>query len=251
MKKKRAIVILVAALSLPLPSSAAAMDDMFAVMFRMMLVMMNVMSDAMLENTSTSDFGSASSLGFGMGSWPAMSGLSGMNPLTGVSGYPGMSPWSGLGGFPGNATGMSPWSGLGGFPGNATGMSPWSSPMSPNTWANPFASGYSPYGNGPGYGAAPGVVPSRPVSILEGRWFGQSGEVLEIRGERFRLLHGKYGITGVIRIKNNIVNLYSQQTGTVTRYTFFRNQTELVLQDGSGMLLNFSKRTGNGVAHRF
>jgi hypothetical protein len=251
MKKKRAILILVAALLLPLPSSAAAMEDMFAVMFRMMLVMMNVMSDAMLGNSNASDFGSANSFDFGMGGWPAMNGLYGMNPVTGVGSYPGMSPWSGLGGFPGNATGMSPWSGLGGFPGNATGMSPWSAPMSPNTWANPFAPDYSPYGNGPGYGAAPGGVPSRPVSLLEGRWYGQSGEVLEIRGERFRLSHGKYGITGVIRIENNIVNLYSQQTGTVTQYTFMRNQTELLLQDASGMLLNFSKRPGNGMSRRF
>jgi hypothetical protein len=229
MKKKRAILILVAALSLPLPPSAAATEDMFAVMFRMMLVMMNVMSDAMLGNTNASDFGSASSFDFGMGGWPAMNNLYGMNPVTGFGSYPGMSPWYGLGSFPGNATSMSPWS----------------APMSPNTWSNPFAPGYSPYGNGSGYGAAPGAMPSRPVSLLEGRWYGQSGEVLEIRGERFRLSHGKYGITGVIKIENNIVNLFSQQTGTVTRYTFLRNQTELVLQDASGMLLNFSKRPGN------
>jgi hypothetical protein len=55
----------------------------------------------------------------------------------------------------------------------------------------------------------------------------------------------------VIRIENNIVNLYSQQTGTVTQYTFMRNQTELLLQDASGMLLNFSKRPGNGMSRRF
>ena len=239
MKKKRAIVILVAALSLPLPSSAVAMEDMFAVMFRMMLVMMNVMSNSMLDNTNTSGFGTVNPFAAGTGGWPAMSGLYGMNPISGVSGYPGMSPWSGMNGFPGNATGMSPWS----------------SPMSPNSWANPFSSDHSTYGNGPysnaGYGARPDVMPSRPVSILEGRWFGQSGEVLEIRGERFRLLHGKYGINGVIRIENNIVNLYSQQTGTVTQYTFMRNQTELMLQDASGMLLNFSKRSGNGAAYLF
>lgn len=239
MKKKRAIVILVAALSLPLPSSAAAMEDMFAVMFRMMLVMMNVMSNSMLSNTNTSGFGTVNPFAGGAGSWPGMNGLYGMNPLTSVGSYPGMSPWSGLGGFPGSATGMSPWA----------------TPMSPNTWANPFAPGNSYYGNSPysnaGYGAAPGVMPSMPVSILEGRWYGQSGEVLEIRGERFRLVHGKYGITGVIRIEHNIVNLYSQQTGTVTRYTFIRNQTELMLQDATGMLLNFSKRPGNGAAYLF
>jgi len=231
MKKKRAILMLVAALSLPLPSSAVAAEDMFAVMFRMMLVMMNVMSDSMLGNTNNSDFGSINPFGPGMGGWPAMSGLYGMNPVSGVSNFSGMSPWSGMG------------------------MSPWSNSMTPNTWANPFTSGYTPYGNGPNssatYGRPPGAVPSMPVSLLEGRWFGQSGEVLEIRADRFRLLHGKYGITGAIRINNNIVNLYSQQTGTVTRYTFFRNQTELMLQDASGMLLNFTKRPGNGVAHRF
>jgi len=68
MKKKRAILVLVCALCLPLPSAAEGMDDMFGVMFRMMLVMMNVMSDSMLGNSS--DFGSGSPLGFGMGSWP-------------------------------------------------------------------------------------------------------------------------------------------------------------------------------------
>ena len=238
-KKKRAILILVAALSLPLPLPAAAMDDMFAVMFRMMLVMMNVMSDSMLDNTNTSDFGSINPLGFGMGSWPATSGLYGMNPVSGVSSF----------------SGMSPWSGMGNFPGYASGMSPWSNSMSPNSWANPFASDYSPYANGPyssaAYGRPPGGMPSKPVSLLEGRWFGQSGEVLEIRANRFRLKHGQYGINGVIRIENNIVNLYSQQTGTVTRYTFFRNQTELMLQDASGMLLNFSKRPGNAMSHLF
>ncbi len=239
MKKKRAILILVAALSLPMPSSALAMDDMFAVMFRMMLVMMNVMSNTMLGNTNVSDFGSAGSSGFGMAGWPAMSGMYGMNPMSGFSGYPGMSPWSGMGGFPGAATGMSPWS----------------TPMSPNTWANPFASEYPSYGHAPysntGYGAAPGAMPSTPVSLLEGRWYGQSGEVLEIRGERFRLVHGNNTITGVIRIENNIVNLFSQQTGTVTQYAFMRNQTELMLQDASGMLLNFSKLPGKGAAYLF
>ncbi|MGB5177215.1 MAG: hypothetical protein WBP44_00660 [Gammaproteobacteria bacterium] len=231
MKKKRAIVILVAALSLPLPSSAVATEDMFAVMFRMMLVMMNVMSDAMLGNTNNSDFGSVNPFAVGAGGWPAMSGLYGMNPVSGVSNFSGMSPWSGMG------------------------MSPWSNSMNPNSWANPFASDYSPYGSRPfssaGYGGPPAAMPSVPVSLLEGRWFGQSGEILEIRGDRFRLVHGKYSITGVIRIKNNIVNLFSQQTGTVTQYTFIRNQTELMLQDASGLLLNFSKRPGNGVVRRF
>ena len=241
MKKRRAIVVLVCALSLPLPSSVAAMEDIFGAMFRMMLVMMNVMSDAMLDNNNTLDFGAGSSLGLGMGSWPAMGSLNGMNPYSGVGGYPGMSPWSGLGGFPGSGTGMSPWS----------------TRMMPNSWGSPFAGGYPPYASSPysssAYGGwpGPGAARSGAVSLLDGRWFGQSGEVLEIRGDRFRLVYGKYGISGVIKIKNNIVNLYSQQTGTVTQYTFIRNQTDLVLQDSTGHVLSFSKRPINRFGRIF
>jgi hypothetical protein len=177
--------------------------------------------------------------------------FSGMNPWSGMNGFPGMSPWSGMGGFPA----MSPWSGMGGFPGYAQGMSPWSNQMMPNNWASPFASGYPPYANAPyssaGYGRQPDGRASPPVSLLDGRWFGSSGEVFEVRGDRFRLVHGRLSVTGVVRIENNIVNLYSQQTGTVTQYSFVRNQTELMLQDASGMVLNFSKRPMNNAVHIF
>jgi len=226
----------------------------------MMLVMMNVMSGAMLGNTNNSTFGTDNSFGLGMGSWPAMSGLYGMNPAYGVSsfsgvspwssgmgGYPGMSPWTGMGGYPG----MNPWTGMGGYPGYGQGMSPWANPMTSNAWANPFTSGYAPYTNAPyssaGYGGQPGGI----VSLLDGRWFGQSGEVLEVKGDRFRLVHGQLAISGTIRIDNNIVNLYSQQTGTVTQYSFIRNQTELMLQDASGEVLSFSKQPLNNAVLTF
>ena len=248
MKKKRAILILVCALCLPLPSAAEGMDDMFGVMFRMMLVMMNVMSDAMLDNSS--DFGSGSSPGFGMGSWPAMGAMSGMNPISSVSSFPGMSPWSGMSGMSG-MPGMSPWSGMGGIPGSGMGMSPWSSSMPGNTWGNPFTSGYPSSPNGPYNAAGYGTQQYRPVSLLEGRWFGYSGEVLEIRADRFRLKQGQYGINGTIKIENNIVNLYSPKTGTVSQYSFIRNQSELMLQDASGQVLSFSKRPVGGAGYVF
>jgi hypothetical protein len=251
MKKKSAIALLVCVLALPVPTPAAAMEDMFAVMFRMMLVMMNVMSDAMLGNSDNSSFGSNDSFGFGMGGWPAMNGLYGMNPVSGASSFPGMNPWSGMGGYPA----MSPWSAMGGFPGYAQGMSPWSTPMMPNALTNPFASGYPPYTNVPysssGYGWQPDRRASAPASLLDGRWYGSSGEVFEVSGDRFRLVHGQLAVTGVVKIENNIVNLYSPQTGTVTQYSFVRNQTELMLQDASGMVLNFSKRPANSAVHRF
>jgi len=247
MKKKRAILMLTCVLLLPLPTPAAAMEDMFAAMFRMMLVMMNVMSDAMLGNTNNSAF-TDNSFGFGMGSWPATSGLYGMNPVYGINSLSGISPWStGMGGYPG----MSPWSGMGAFPGYGQGMSPWANPISPN----PFASGHAPYTNVPYssavYGRQPDGIVAAPVSLLDGRWYGDSGEVLEVKGDRFRLVHGQLAVSGVIRISNNIVNLYSQQTGTVTQYTFIRNQTELMLQDASGAVLSFSRRPLNSAVHIF
>jgi hypothetical protein len=292
MKKKRAIWVLLFTLLLPLPSTATAMEDMFGAMFRMMLVMMNVMSDAMLESDDTFDSGFGNSLGFGMGSWPAMNGLSGVNPMSVSSFYPGMSPWSGMGGFPGTSPwssamggfpgtspwssgmggfpgtspwssgmggfpGTSPWSsGMGGFPGYGSGMSPWSTPFMGDSWSsNPYGGSYSPYSVAPyspaGYGNRPGGVQAAPVSLLEGRWYGTSGEILEVRGNRFRLKHGKYAINGAINIENNIVNLFSQETRTVTRYTFIRNQTDLMLQDASGDVLSFKRRPGSGTAYVF
>jgi hypothetical protein len=257
-KQKRAILLLVCALAAPVPSTADASDDMFSAMFRMMLLMMNSMSDAMLENNNDAGWGTGDSFGLGMTAWPmmsGMSGISGMNPVNGFGGMPGMSPWSGMTGVPGMSPwsgmtgmpGMSPWSGMSGMPG----MSPWSSPMNNNPWANPFTNAYpsnaiNPYANR-GYG---GYTP-RQVSLLEGKWYGNAGEILEIRGNRFRLQDGRSSINGAVRIENNIVSLYSPQAGTVTQYTFIRNQTELILQDATGLVLGFSLRSGGGGTYTF
>ena len=263
---------------------------MFGAMFRMMLVMMNVMSDSMLNNSS--DFGTGSSMDFGMDSWPEMGAMSGMNPISGVSGYPGMSPWSGMSGYPGMSPwsgmggnpgmspwsgmggnpgmspwsgmsgypgmspwsgmggnpGMSPWSGMGGIPGNGLGMSPWSNQMPNYSRGNPLTSGYP---NSPANAAGYGAQQYRPVSLLDGRWFGSSGEIFEVRGNRFRLVQGQYGVNGTIKIENNIVNLYSPKTGTVSQYSFIRNQSDLLLQDASGQVLSFTKRPLNGAVHVF
>ena len=125
-------------------------------------------------------------------------------------------------------------------------------------WSNnPYGGPYSPYSVAPyspagyGYGNRPGGVEAAPVSLLEGRWFGNSGEILEVKGNRFRLKHGKYTINGAISIENNIVNLFSQETRTVTRYTFIRNQTDLMLQDASGEVLSFKRRPGSGATYVF
>jgi hypothetical protein len=88
-------------------------------------------------------------------------------------------------------------------------------------------------------------------SLLDGKWYVNAGEILEIRGNRFRLKDGQSGINGAISIENNIVSLYSPQTRTVSQYTFIRNQSELVLQDATGQVLSFSQRPFSGVMHTF
>ena len=247
-KKKRALLTLVYALAVPVASPAEASDDMFGAMFRMMLVMMNTMSDAMLENNNDSGWGGGDSFGLGMTAWPMMSGVSGMSPWSGMSGVPGMSPWSGMSGVPG----MSPWSGVSSVPGmspwsGVPGMNTWSAPMNNNPWANAYPSNANnPYTN-PGYGG----YQQPPASLLDGKWLGNAGELLEIRGNRFRLKDGQSSINGAIRIENNIVSLYSPQTGTVTQYTFIRNQSELLLQDATGQVLSYRLRSHGGGTYTF
>jgi hypothetical protein len=249
-KKKYAVLTLLCVLSAPVTAEASA--DMFGAMFRMMLVMMNVMSDAMLGNSSNSGMGNP--LGSGMTSWPMTSGMSGMTSMNPISGFGGMSPWSGMGGFPMSGMGMSPWSGMNSFPMNGSGINPWSNPFG-NNRAYPPSNAYPSYANTPysnrGYGGRSDGYPPRQFSLLDGRWYGNAGEMLEIRDGRFRLLDGQAGIDGAIRVENNIVNLYSPQTGTVTQYTFIRNQSELVLQDATGQVLNFHLQPINNITHTF
>ncbi len=116
-------------------------------------------------------------------------------------------------------TGMNPWSGLGGVPLNGMGMSPWSSGMTGNPWSNPWntlmrrakpvhvtrllepvrdteqpLSCMHPYGipnNGfPARYANPaGEYPTS--ALLNGRWYGNTGEILEVRGNQFLLRNRK------------------------------------------------------------
>jgi hypothetical protein len=234
MKNKRAILVLVCALSAPLPSTAYAFEDMFGLMFRMMLTMMNVMSDSVLDNDNNSwgnnwgnNFGGLNSFNLGMSALPMMSGF----------------------GSPFSSFGSSPWS-----------ASPWSSGMG-NPFTGGFPGGFSPPYGGSGYPSGPGgygpaywnsgAAPYRSASIIDGRWFGSSGEVLEVSGNRFRLRYGRYTLKGVIKVEHDIITMYSTQTRTVTRYTFVRNQSGLLLQGVNGEVLRFTSYRPGGVGRRF
>jgi hypothetical protein len=234
MKNRPAIYLLICILSFAQPASADEFGSMMGLMFRMMLSMMDAMSDVKDDDSSNfgwgdSGWGGANSFGLGMTTLPMMSGMGG----------------------------MSPWSGLGGMPMNSMGMSPWSSPMMSNPWSNPFSGGYSP-SMFPGYNNRAYGQPNYPYpaqyashSLLNGRWFGNTGEILEVRGNQFRLRNKRSSISGIIRIENNIVNLFSPKTGGITQYTFARNQYELILQDALGQVLVFRQRPVNRGVRTF
>ena len=231
MKNRPAIYLLICILSFARPASADEFGSMMGLMFRMMLSMMDAVSDVMDDDEDDSGWGDSgwggmNSFGMGMTALPMMSGMSGMG-------------------------GMSPWSSMGGMPMNSMGMSPWSSPMMSNPWSNPFLGGANPsmfpgYNNS-AYGQQNYPYPAQYASnsLLGGRWFGDTGEILEVRGNKFRLRNRQLTISGIVRIENNIVNLFTPKTGGLMQYTFARNQSELILQDASGQVLVFRKRPVN------
>ena len=212
MKHRRATVLLILTLLLPLPEPAEAFDDMFGLMFRMMLTAMNVMSDMVDDNY------------WGGGNWPVSGWSSPWSSMT-----PGMGMWPGMG--MGSSMGMGSGMGMGSWPGSGFGMNPWSSMPWGQGWQGGPANLPFPANTAPGGG------------LREGKWYGNTGDILEIRGERFRLKSGQYSVKGSLRIQDNLVLMYTPKTGSQTVYTFMRNQTELVLQDSSGNILVFQKNS--------
>ena len=223
MKHRSATFLLILILILPLPATADGFEDMFGLMFRMMLTAMNVMSDMADDN----DWGGGGWPGSGMSSpWSAMSPGMGMWPGMGMS--PGMGMWPGMGG-------------MSGWPGSGFGMTPWNS-MPWGGGSSPWGGGSNPWGSGwqGGPGGMPFPVNTMPAtSLLEGKWYGSTGDILEIRGNRFRLRSGQYSVKGTLNIGRKLVWMYTPKTNSQTVYTFVRNQTELLLQDSSGNILVF------------
>ena len=254
--RNRAVVVLLAcALALPMATPARAeTDDMFAVMFRMMLVMMNVMSNSMQNNNTFggNNWGGLNSFNMGMSTLPMMSGFG--------------SPWNNFG-TPWNSFGNTPWGGTpwnsfgdmpyGGTPWNSYRGTPWGGTPWNSFGGTPYGGsspwGYQdyPYGGDYDYPATWGPneipPPNTSHSLLDGRWFGNTGEVLEIRGNRFTLRTSGAAIGGIVRIRNNIITLFSPQTNTTTRYTFLRNQSQLLMDDGRGTVLTFRMHPADAV----
>jgi len=251
MKHKRATWLLILAFAVPAPAPADGFEDMFSIMMRMMFAAMRTMANMADEG----DWGS----GWGGNRWSNPWGA-GMSPASTMlwpgSGFGGMSPWSGLGMSPWSGVGMSPWSGMGGWPGSGLGLTPWNSAggwpgsgFNTTPWggAGPWNGGSVPWTKG-----IPGGVPvpanTLPtVALLDGRWYGNTGEILEIHGNRFRLRNPQATVKGSAVIENNLLKLYTPQTNTMTVYSFVRNQTGLILQDTNGNTLVFQQNPVTGI----
>lgn len=248
MPRMLATCLLAATLALPAPSRADAFGDMFGFMFRMMLTMMNVMSDVVNDDSGGwGGFpGSNFPLGSGATTWPLMSGM------YGLGGLPGMNPWTDAGGWPVSGFGLSPWDtswpgfqNPGGYPGA------FNHPYAGTSYGHPYSRNRW-YGR---HGRPPFPINTRgpQTALLDGRWYGNTGEILDIRANRFQLRNGLLALTGIIRLQNNLLTLYTPQTRSVQVYTFVRNQTNLILQDSQGKILTFRKRPDgfSNLVHTF
>lgn len=238
MKHRCATILLLLALTQPASARAEDYGEMFGLMFRMMLTAMNVMAD-MVSNDND--------WGWGGGSWAnpwggsPWSGSSMLWPGMGLAGWPGSSPWSAPWG---TIPGMSPWSGGGGLPwGN--GFSPLSAAGSA---ATPFNGATFPSPAAPGLASPVRAVPPGGA-LLDGKWYGNTGEILEIHGNRFRLRNAQLTIKGVASVEQNLLKLYTPQTNALSVYSFVRNQTELILQEPSGNVLVFQRHPVAGFGN--
>lgn len=124
--------------------------------------------------------------------------------------------------------GYSPWNNA--YPG-AYGQ-PWPAPGMPNhssPWANAASNPYQPDSNG--------------ASMLNGQWYGQSGEVFEVQGQYFRMQKNQQTITGTIQFSGNVVQL-NPSSGKPMFYRFIQDRSRLMFQDPNGRILRFQKNAG-------
>lgn len=173
---------------------------------------MQIMMDAMGLNRQGTPSG-------GSFSWPQ--GGQGQSfsatPGTGM-----MSPWLG-GRIPGQSQmqqmmGQTPW----GSGGSAQTPGDWRNNM--NSWARAFQQYLSPGGQ------------------LDGTWQGQSGEILMIQGDRYRIYANPDQYTdGLLRIQDNYLWLGNPRTKTVQEYEFATYEGRLALRDSLGQLLLFRR----------
>ncbi len=137
--------------------------------------------------------------------------------------------WSGLG--------ANAWPGRWGAPG--PGLPPAVPPV-------PRFGGYPGFGGGAPWAGVPGPWAGRRyayASGLDGLWQGSSGEVLAIRGKRFRLTAGKgQQLDGTFMLTDSRLIAYIPALDETRQYRFERRGDMFALQDEQGQILVFKRR---------
>lgn len=100
----------------------------------------------------------------------------------------------------------------------------------------------------PGFGSVPRAEPpthpwSDPSTPLDGKWRGQSGELLVISGGRFRIYQGREHFQeGQIRVDGQSVLSMRSGGGKISRsYEYALHQGRLALRDADGNLLLYRR----------
>jgi len=144
------------------------------------------------------------------------------SPSSAFSGSSWSDPW-----------GSAPWSSIPWTAMPGASMPGMSAPWASMPWGAP--------GMPPAYAPRAGsAAPHGPSSPLEGRWQGTSGELLEFRGDRFRLGASEKGqVSGTFLIHGGRLVAYVPEADVTRMYQFERKGDYLALQDESGEVLLF------------
>jgi len=80
---------------------------------------------------------------------------------------------------------------------------------------------------------------ARPlVSILEGTWLGNAGDILVVHGVRFRIFIDEEHFTeGIFRIDGNLLAMTNLESRATRIYEYATQEGRLVLRDSDGNLL--------------
>jgi hypothetical protein len=147
-------------------------------------------------------------------------------------------PWSW-----GTLPGVSPWSGLSGVTPQLPGQSQWQQLFQgmPQQRPGDPLRGYSAFTPGPGLNRG-STTRYNAGSPVNGVWQGNSGEILLVRGQSFRLYVGRDNYSdGRLALLGNRLVLANPSTGISREYEYAAHEGRLVLRDSDGNLLLYRR----------
>jgi len=145
---------------------------------------------------------------------------------------------------PAAALGPSAWNpGFGGF--GMPGASPWSGAMQdPSGAMEKGGEMMKQFSNGMNMpeGMGAGMFPWSPGTRLEGIWEGRNGELLIVRGNRFRIYPGNAGyVDGYLQLSGDRLAMYNPEDANIRPFEYAESDGRLVLRDDTGTLYLYQR----------